>query len=34
MNEFGDQDYNSYGKGKVDFLEQLKLKAREWNKNK
>ncbi|OHA80806.1 MAG: hypothetical protein A2675_01660 [Candidatus Yonathbacteria bacterium RIFCSPHIGHO2_01_FULL_51_10] len=30
MQEFGDQDYNSYGKGKVNFLEELKSKARAW----
>ncbi|MDQ5913450.1 MAG: hypothetical protein QG623_68 [Patescibacteria group bacterium] len=32
MEKFSDQDYNSYGKGKIDFLEDLKAKARLWDK--
>ncbi len=32
MKEYTDQDYNAYGRGKIDFLEDLKVKAREWDK--
>jgi len=33
MTQFTGKDYNSYGKGKIDFLENLKAKARKWHKN-
>ncbi len=32
LSEFGAQDYNAYGRGKVDFLEDLKSKARDWKR--
>lgn len=32
MKQYSDQDYNSYGQGKIQFLEGLKVKAREWDK--
>ena len=31
MEQHSDQDYNAYGKGKFQFLEDLKMKAREWD---
>lgn len=34
LSKYSDRDYNSYGQGKVEFLEDLKAKAREWNKGR